>query len=689
MNLLAKSMLAIAAAMLITACTEETESELSKAAKVSPSYLPWGVDLKARDFTTSPGDDFHQYANGKWLSENPVPAERTSWGVSALIRERAEDRVREVISELSQDESVADGPEQKVGDYFTSWMDTKTLDQLGLSPLSEDLERINLISSIDDLADEFGRQYFVSGISPFSAWIGLNPLNPDEYNLSIGLSGLGLRDRDYYLEDSERMIQIRSEYKDYIAQILSFADYNKTTDWPARILAIETKIAELQWVRSDRRDRDKTFNPTLTSQLVAEQPNFPWHRFLKARGIQAIEEINLSHPDTIAPLIEMIRTVEIEDWRAYLTFHIIDHQTNLLSTEIDQASFEFWGQKIRGQSEPLARWKRGVALVGSKYGLGELLGQAYVNRHFSAESKAAMETLVENLRSAFRARIEKIDWMGSTTKQEALLKLEAFRAKIGYPDQWMDLSAITIDAKTLFANAHRINSFFEQYDIDRLATKTDREEWFMMPQTVNAYYNSGFNEIVFPAAILDPPFFDPAADLAVNYGAIGAVIGHEMGHGFDDQGSKSDSLGVKRNWWTDKDRENFDGRTRELINQFNTYEPAENNFIDGKFTLGENIGDLGGIEVAYYAYKQALNGQAAPVIDDLTGDQRFFLAFAQSWRTHRSPDLALQLLKIDPHSPPKYRVNGIVRNVDAWYAAFDVKPDHDLYLDKSERVSIW
>ena len=689
MNLLVKSMLVIAAAMLITACTEETESELSKAAKVSPSYPPWGVDLKARDFTTSPGDDFHQYANGKWLSENPVPAERTSWGVSALIRERAEDRVREVISELSQDESVADGPEQKVGDYFTSWMDTKTLDQLGLSPLSEDLERINLISSIDDLADEFGRQYFVSGISPFSAWIGLNPLNPDEYNLSIGLSGLGLRDRDYYLEDSERMIQIRLEYKDYIAQILSFADYNKTTDWPTRILAIETKIAELQWVRSDRRDRDKTFNPTLTSQLVAEQPNFPWQRFLKARGIQAIEEINLSHPDTIAPLIELIRTVEIEDWRAYLTFHIIDHQTNLLSTEIDQASFEFWGKKIRGQSEPLARWKRGIALVGSKYGLGELLGQAYVNHHFGAESKAAMETLVENLRSAFRARIEKIDWMGSTTKQEALLKLEAFRAKIGYPDQWMDLSAITIDAKTLFANAHRINSFFEQYDIDRLATKTDREEWFMMPQTVNAYYNSGFNEIVFPAAILDPPFFDPAADLAVNYGAIGAVIGHEMGHGFDDQGSKSDSLGVKRNWWTDKDRGNFDGRTRELINQFNTYEPAGNNFIDGKFTLGENIGDLGGIEVAYYAYKQALNGQAAPVIDDLTGDQRFFLAFAQSWRTHRSPDLALQLLKIDPHSPPKYRVNGIVRNVDAWYAAFDVKPEHDLYLDKSERVSIW
>ncbi|MDE0757288.1 MAG: M13 family metallopeptidase [Pseudomonadales bacterium] len=689
MNLLAKSILVSAAVMFITACTEKTDSEQSKAAKVSPLYPPWGVDLKARDLKTTPGDDFHQYANGKWLSENPVPAERTSCGVSALIRERAEDRVRQIISDLSQAESLADGPEQKVGDYFTSWMDTKTLDQLGLSPLSEDLERIALISSVDDLADEFGRQYFVNGISPFSAWIGLNPLNPDEYNLSIGLSGLGLRDRDYYLEDSERMIQIRSEYKDYIAQILSFADYNKTTDWPTRILAIETQIAELQWVRSDRRDRDKTFNPTLTSQLVAEQPNFPWNRFLKARGIHAIEEINLSHPDTIAPLIEHIRTAEIEDWRAYLTFHIIDHQTNLLSTEIDQASFEFWGKIIRGQSEPLARWKRGVALVGNKYGLGELLGQAYVNRHFSAESKAAMETLVENLRSAFRARIEKIDWMGSTTKQEALLKLEAFRAKIGYPDQWKDLSAISIDAKTLFANVHRINSFFEQYDIDRLDAKTDREEWFMMPQTVNAYYNSGFNEIVFPAAILDPPYFDPGADLAVNYGAIGAVIGHEMGHGFDDQGSKSDSLGVKRNWWTDRDRANFDRRTRELINQFNTYGPAENNFIDGEFTLGENIGDLGGIEVAYYAYKQALNCKTAPVIDDLTGDQRFFLAFAQSWRTHRSPDLALQLLKIDPHSPPKYRVNGIVRNVDAWYAAFDVKPGHALYLDKSERVSIW
>ena len=686
---LPKLMLALSATMVFTACTENPDNEQIKTSPVAPLYPPWGVDLTARDLNTAPGDDFHQYANGTWLADNPIPADRTSWGVSAIIRERAEDRVRQLISDLSQAASVAGSPEQQVGALFNSWMDISELDKLGISPLSEDLNRIASIDSLDALADEFGRQYLIGGISPFSAWIGLNPVNPDEYKLSIGLSGLGLGDRDYYLEDSERMVHIRSEYKQHIAKMLSFANYDLSVAWPSKILAIEKQIAELQWIRSDRRDRDKTFNPTLTSELINKHPGFPWVSFFGARGVETVEEINLSHPDTIAPLIHIIANTEIEDWRAYLAFHMIDNHSDLLASKIDQAGFEFWGKTVRGQSEPLARWKRGVARIGNKYGLGELLGQTYVNRHFSAKSKTDMVKLVENLRSAFQARIEAINWMGSATKQEALLKLTAFTAKIGYPDQWLDLSAVQINPKSLLDNSRRIRAFFEQYEIDRLGSKTDRDEWFMMPQTVNAYYNPGFNEIVFPAAILDPPFFDPGADLAVNYGAIGAVIGHEMGHGFDDQGSKSDSLGIKRNWWTDTDRKNFNDRTKKLIDQFNRYEPSENSFIDGKFTLGENIGDLGGIEVAYYAYKQALNGEIAPVINGVTGDQRFFLAFAQSWRTHRTPDLALQLLKIDPHSPPKYRVNGIVRNVDAWYTAFDVKPGDSLYLDKSERVSIW
>lgn len=654
-----------------------------------PVYKPWGVDLDARDLDTNPGNDFHRYVNGNWLDNNEIPPERSSWGVGLLIHERAQERVRTIIEELASQSGAKGTPEQKVGDYYASWMDTASVNGKGIAPLQPDLDRIAAIEDADGLASEFGKHYYISGTSPFSAGLGINPRNPDEYNINVGLTGLGLPDRDYYLEDSERLQKIRDEYLVHIAQMLDFAGYENSAEKAQVIFDLEKKIAELQWIRADRRDRDKTYNPIKVADLKTSHPDFNWDTFLASHNLAFLEEVNLLHPNTIEPLILLVNNESIATWKDYLSYHLISNNAATLSQEIDDANFEFWGKIVNGQQEQLARWKRGVARVGAKTGLGEALGQIYVKRHFDESAKAQMIDLVENLRAAYKERIEDLEWMGEETKQEALHKLAAFRAKIGYPDTWMDLSDISIDKGDLFGNTRRIRKFFEDFDVARLKRPTDRDEWFMMPQTVNAYYLPNFNEIVFPAAILEAPYFDPDADPAVNYGSIGAIIGHEMGHGFDDQGSKSDAQGIKRNWWTEEDRSNFDARTSKLAEQYNSYEAVPGHFVDGEFTLGENIGDLGGVEVAYHAYRLSLDGTPAPVIDGITGDQRFFLSFGQSWRTKRREDLQLQLLKSDPHSPAKFRVNGVVRNVDAWYDAFDVKETDALYLPPEDRVSIW
>lgn len=686
---------------LLTACGgSETTNEGAAAPAVAvpeqevaidtgPAYKPWGVDLDARDLSVKPGDDFHEYVNGKWLAENEIPPERSSWGVGLVVHERAEERVRTIIEELGAKSGARGTPEQKVGDYYASWMDTETVNKLGIAPLRPDLDRIAAIKDAAGLASEFGREYYVAGISPFSASLGINPENPDEYNINVGLSGLGLPDRDYYLEDTERFIKIREEYVNHIARMLNFAGFENTEERAAGILALETRIAGYQWERADRRDRDKTHNPTLVADLKANHPGFAWTAFFDTHEIDSLTEVNIVHPDTVGPLIDLVNNEPLSVWKDYLSYHMISNNGSTLSEEIDDANFQFWGKVISGQEQQLERWKRGVARVGAKTGLGEALGQIYVKRHFQESSKAKMDALVENLRRAYKDRIENLEWMSEDTRAEALTKLAAFRAKIGYPNEWLDLEAISINKADLFGNSRRIRTFFEDHDVAKLAGPTDRDEWFMMPQTVNAYYMSSFNEIVFPAAILEPPYFDPAADPAVNYGAIGAIIGHEMGHGFDDQGSKSDARGIKRNWWTDTDRENFEARTAKLGAQFDAYEPVPDHFVDGSFTMGENIGDLGGIEVAYRAYKLSLGDEEPEVIEGVTGDQRFFLSYAQAWRSKRRDDLTLRLLKADPHSPPKFRVNGIVRNVDAWYDAFDVSEEDALYLAPEDRVSIW
>ena len=421
----------------------------------------------------------------------------------------------------------------------------------------------------------------------------------------------------------------------------------------------------------------------------AEYVGFDWDMYFSAGGIEGLESLNVSHPDAVAAAVELISEVPLEDWKGYLTFHLISNHAAVLSEEIDTASFNFFGKTLRGQQEQQDRWKRGVRRVGARAALGDAIGQVYVERYFPPEAKTQMVELVENLRTALGQRIDGLDWMGEETKVEARKKLASFNPKIAYPDVWRDLSAIEIVPGDLFANANNIRAFNYADQLERLSRPTDRDEWFMTPQTVNAYYNPQFNEIVFPAAILQPPFFDPNADPAVNYGGIGAVIGHEMGHGFDDQGSKSDDRGVQRNWWTDADRANFEEKADALVAQYNAFEPVPGNFVDGRFTLGENIGDLGGLSMAYHAYKLSLGGEEAPVIDGLTGDQRFFLAWAQVWKRKTREATAINLLKTDPHSPGAFRVNGVVRNMPEWYEAFGVTENDSMYLAPEERVAIW
>ena len=452
---------------------------------------------------------------------------------------------------------------------------------------------------------------------------------------------------------------------------------------------IETEIAGYMWTRSERRDRDKTFNPMGYADFKQAYPGMDWDAYFKAGGIEGLTDLNVYFPSAMSPVISMFGSVPIEKWRSFLSYRLIAAKASILSEEIEGEAFHFFSTVLRDIPTQKERWERGVARVGSLNGLGLALGQIYVAKHFPEAAKSQMETLVENLRGALAESIEANDWMGPETKVAAHQKLQAFRPKIGYPDVWKDLSEIEIKRGDLFASVTSLQAYNHADSIRRLREPTDREEWGMTPQTVNAYYNSSFNEIVFPAAILQPPFFDPNADLAVNYGGIGGVIGHEMGHGFDDQGSKSDAHGVQRNWWTDRDRSNFEQRTGALVAQYAKYEPIPGSWVDGNFTLGENIGDLGGLSLAYRAYRNALGGEEAPVIDGFSGDQRFFLAWAQVWCAKNRESSLISRLKSDSHSPEQYRVNGIVCNMDAWYEAFDVQPGDAMYVAPEDRIRIW
>mgnify|MGYP000514353922 FL=1 len=653
-----------------------------------PFYGDWGIDLSSRNEDVDPGDDFFEYANGKWIRDNEIPSDRSRHGVWLELRERVEKRLLKIVESEHNPRTTPNSSQKKITDYYSSWMNTKRLNELGLDPLTEDIKRIKSIDSRKDLAGEFGRQYLVAGASPFYASVSINPLNPDEYQLQLGLSGLGLPDRDYYLEDTERFRNIRAKYATYVADVIELVGIEFPDRNAREVLELERQIAIVQWPRADRRDRDKTLNPTSYYDLKTDHPGFDWDNFFKETGVFSLNTLNVNQPDTLKPLIELVNNQSLETWKNYLIFHLVMKNSSLLSEKLDGMNFEF-RKVLTGQKEQLPRWKRGIQRVGSRYGLGSLLGKLYVERHFPPSSKEKMIDLVNNLRQAFRNRIEAIDWMTEETKKEAYRKLSSFEPKIGYPENWGDLTAIEIDQAELFLNARRIQNFFQKRDIRKLGKKTDRTEWFMSAHNVNAYYMASFNQIVFPAGILEAPFFDPLADPAVNYGAIGGVIGHEMGHGFDDQGSKYDSTGTKRNWWTSLDRKNFEKKTTLLVQQYDSFEVIPGYHIDGAFTLGENIGDLGGLEIAFEAYKISMQGKEDVILNGLSGAQRFFLAWAQTWRGSSRNEFLVRQLKSDSHSPQKYRVNGVVRNMSSWYEAFGVNSRHELYLPENLRSSIW
>ncbi|KIO38326.1 M13 family metallopeptidase [Shewanella sp. cp20] len=661
-------------------------SEVSIPSQTKAELGSFGVDLTARNLNVKPGDDFFMYASGTWYDNFIMPADKTRFGAFNALAERSETQVKEIIDDIASRKDL-NAEEQLIANFYKAYMDIDTINKLGITPVQPTLDQIAAIKSTDDLTKVFGNAWLEGISAPIGGGMWFNRLNPDQYEMSIGAGGLGLPDRSYYLEDSERFVKIRDAYLAHITKMLEFAGIKDAAPRAKAILALETKIAEGHWPREKRRNRDLTLNQIKRDQLGTEYPGFNWDIYFAETGYK-VPQLNISQPEPIKAMIKLINNEALTVWQDYLTFHAVSDNAELLSDEIYTTYFDFYGKTLSGQQEPRPRWKRAVEQMSGTQSLGFAIGKVYVKRYFPESSKQQMAELVKNLRTALGQRIDGLDWMGEETKVNAHAKLASFNPKIGYPDVWQEFDGLTISNNDLVGNIKNLRTFFREDSIAKELQKTDRNRWGMTPQRVNAYYNSSFNEIVFPAAILQPPFFDPNADPAVNYGGIGAVIGHEMGHGFDDQGSKSDANGIQRNWWTDADRAAFETKADQLAAQYSKYEPIEGNFVNGRNSLGENIGDVGGLAMAYHAYKLSLNGKEAPVIDGLTGDQRFFLAWAQVWKEKRTEQSMLNQLRGGTHAPGRYRALA-PRNHDAWYKAFDVQPGDALYLPEDQRVKIW
>ncbi len=646
----------------------------------------FGLDVAGGDPAVRPGDDFYRYAAGTWQKATTLPPDRTEWGSFGRLREESDARVNEILEAAAAGDAPPGSIGRKIGDYYASFLDSAAIEGLGLGPAQAALEAIAAASSYDDIARLMARPDLELP-APINVAIDLDLKNPDRYVIWVMQGGLALPDRDFYLRDDGQFATLRDRYREHVAKLLALAGQPEPADSARTILALETAIARLQWSKPERRDRDKIYNSRSRAELVSTAPEFPWDVTLAAAGLGDVERVVVAEVSAMQPLAQLFRATSLDAWRRYLTYHFLRTHAAVLPVAFDREQFDFYGRTLSGQPEQRVRWKRAVAATNAA--LGEGIGQLYVERNFPPASKAAVLSLVENLRQAFGVRLRAVPWMTDATKQVAARKLATFRPKIGYPDRWRDYAALDVRRDDAFGNAVRASLFEWHREVERLGRPTDRGEWFMTPQTVNAYYNSVFNEVVFPAAILQPPFFDPAADPAVNYGAIGAVIGHEMGHGFDDQGSKSDAQGVLRSWWGERDVAAFKQLGDRLARQYDAYEPLPGIKVNGRLTLGENIGDLGGVTVALEAYHLSLHGRPAPVLDGLSGDQRFFLGYAQTRRSLiREEELRNRVLS-DPHSPSVFRVNGVVRNIDAWYAAFGVRPGDKLYLKPAERVHIW
>ncbi|MBL4617030.1 MAG: M13 family peptidase [Robiginitomaculum sp.] len=690
-----KLLAASAVVALIASCTTVTENKqvnvepavTVKAEQVAqtPELGEFGLDMSVMDVSVKPGNDFYRYVNGKWLDSFEIPADRTSYGSFTVLSDRSEKQVRAIIQDAAKANAASGSMKQKIGDLYASFMDQESINAKGLSGLQSDLDLIAAASTHYDIVRQMARRDMAAN-RLFGGFVNLDSKNPTAYAYYMSHAGLGLPNRDYYLDQDERSVSLREGYQAHIANMLTLANIKDAAAKAETIFALETKIAKAHWDKLERRNRDLTYNKMTLVELEEFAPGYPWALDMEVSGADVTEMV-LRENTAFPVLAKLFADTSVADWKDYLTFHLLSSNSANLPTAFDEENFAFFGKQLSGQQEMRDRWKRAVALVNRS--VGEAVGQVYVERHFPPASKKQMDELVVNLRIAVGQRIDGLAWMSDDTKVEAHAKLAAFTPKIGYPDRWKDYSSMSIDRDDLLANTKAARVWQWNDQISNLGKPIDKSAWFMNPQRVNAYYSPTRNEIVFPAAILQAPFFDPAADPAINYGGIGAVIGHEIGHGFDDQGSKSDGTGKLRNWWTDEDKAAFEARTGDLGEQYSQFSPLEGHYVNGKFTMGENIGDLGGLTFALNAYRISLNGQPSPVLHGLTGEQRLFMAWAQVWRAKYRDEAMINRLKGAPHSPPEYRTNGVVRNIDAWYEAFDIKEGDAMYLPPEKRVRIW
>jgi putative endopeptidase len=675
-----------AAALLLAACGQDTTTEPTETPTAAPpAALESGIDLSAMDTTVRPGDDFFEFVNGQWVERTEMPADRSRYGTFDILRDESQEAVKAIIEESAEGDFPKGSDEQKVGDLYKSFLDWEGRDARGIEPLQPELDRIAAIESYDELA-----VYFASALkrgldAPFAAQQLPDFLDPKYYAMLIAHSGLGLPEREYYFKDDQKSEELRKAYVAHIEKMFDLAGFDGGADAASTIMALETRLAAENLTKEKLRDYANNYRKYPIDDLSELMPNFNWDGWTEELGIQDLDEVVVFTSDYMKALDNIITDTDLDTWKTYLTWSALNQAASRLTKALDQQNFEFYEKTLSGVQEQRPDWRRATQTVDAL--LGEVVGRVYVKRHFPPEAKQRMMELVENLIKAYEKSIKELDWMTEETRAQALDKLSKFQPMIGYPDKWRDYSALTIEADDLYGNFERAAMAEYQRALDRQGGPVDREEWGMYPQTVNAYYSPPMNQVVFPAAILQPPFFNMEADDAVNYGAIGAVIGHEIGHGFDDKGSTFDGDGVLRNWWTDEDRAEFEKRTSALVDQYNAFKPFDDLSVNGEFTLGENIGDLGGITIALLAYK--MSHDEPPVIDGFTGIQRVFLGFAQVWRGIMRDEELRRRIATDPHSPLVYRTNGPVRNVPEWYEAFDVQETDALYLPPEERVKIW
>ncbi len=679
-----KIVISAVALLFLVACGKQAAEQPVAAEAKAPHS---GIVLANMDLDVRPGEDFFSYVNGKWVTETEIPADKSSYSVFASLNDESQDNVKLIIEESATGDFAKGSDEQKVGDLYRSFMDMAARDSRGVEPLQPELERINAIADRADLAVYFAETVKRNLDAPMAFGQNADLKDPKHYMIYIEQSGLGLPDREYYLTDDEKYAELRAKYLEHIEKMFGLAGLADGAAAAQTIMALETRLAEQHMTKEDDRNTAENYNKVALEDLPALMPQFNWDGYLAEGGLQDVGSLVVFKTDYIKALDGIIADTDLDTWKTYLSWKALDNTASRLTSELDEQNFAFYGTTMSGTEEQRPMWRRGVSIVNGL--LGEVIGKVYVKRHFPPEAKERMLELVGNLVNAYEKSIRELEWMSDTTKVEALDKLSKFTPKIGYPDEWRDYSALDIVADDYYGNLERAALAEYQREMDRQGGMVDRAEWHLNPQTVNAYYNPPLNEIVFPAAILQPPFFDLGADEAVNYGAIGAVIGHEIGHGFDDKGSTYDGDGVLRNWWTDEDRAEFDARTGKLVEQYNAYKPFDDLHVNGEFTLGENIGDLGGISIGLLAYQMSLNGEEPPIIDDLTGVQRVFLGFGQVWRNKYREESLRLLIGTKPHSPAMYRANGAVRNVPAFYTAFDVSEEDALYLSPDERVKIW